>query len=98
MAPFSVTFAIGGLETSLYVLLLTSTAAAALAGRRVTAALLGALALLTSHDALILLGPLVIERLIAYFSGRNDPKNMQLLGATEGSGPKNRIFYEVLAF
>jgi len=98
VAPFSVTFAIGGLETSLYVLLLTSTAAAALAGRRVTAALLGALALLTRPDALILLGPLVIERLIAYFSSHSGSKNIQLLGATEGSGPKNRIFYEVLAF
>ena len=67
VAPFSVTFAIGGLETSLYVLLLTGTAAAALAQRRVTAALLGALALLTRPDALILLGPLVLERAYAAF-------------------------------
>ncbi len=68
LAPFSVTFAIGGLETSLYVFLLTATAAAALAGRRILAALLGALALLTRPDALILLGPLAIERLISLFS------------------------------
>jgi hypothetical protein len=67
VAPFSVTFAIGGLETSLYVLLLTGTAAAALAGKRAAAALLGALALLTRPDALILLGPLVLERAYAAF-------------------------------
>jgi len=70
VAPFSVTFAIGGLETSLYVLLLTGTTAAALSGRRTTAALLGALALLTRPDALILLGPLVLERAYAAFLAR----------------------------
>jgi len=70
VAPFSVTFAIGGLETSLYVLLLTTTVAAALAGgrrARITAALLGALALLTRPDALILLGPLALERLYSAY-------------------------------
>jgi arabinofuranosyltransferase len=70
VAPFSVTFAIGGLETSLYVLLLTGTAAAALAEKRVTAALLAALSLLTRPDALILLGPLALERLYAAFIAR----------------------------
>ena len=67
VAPFSVTFVIGGLETSLYVLLLTGCAAAALAEKRVAAALLAALALLTRPDALILLGPLALERAYAAF-------------------------------
>jgi arabinofuranosyltransferase len=96
VAPFSVTFAIGGLETSLYVLLLTGTMAAALAGRRVVAALLGALALLTRPDALILLGPLVIERLIAYFSSKHLPNKAGY--PPPASGSTNRIFYELLAF
>lgn len=66
VAPFSVTFAIGGLETSLYVALLTGAVATALAAspsKRVLAALLASLALLTRPDALILLGPLMLERL-----------------------------------
>lgn len=63
-AAYSVTFAIGGLETSLYVLLLTASAWAFLAGKRKLTALLGALALLTRPDALILLGPLVLGRLM----------------------------------
>jgi hypothetical protein len=62
IAPFSVTFAIGGLETSLYVLLLTATVTAYLEPRFVLAAFLGALALLTRPDALILLGPLAVDR------------------------------------
>jgi hypothetical protein len=64
VAAFSVTFAIGGLETSVYVLLLTGAAWAFLAEKRKLTALLGALALLTRPDALILLGPLVLARLI----------------------------------
>jgi arabinofuranosyltransferase len=84
VAPFSVTFAIGGLETSLYVFLLTAAVAAALAGRRVLEAALGALALLTRPDALILLGPLIIERLISLFS--------------DALHPKKGILKEILAF
>jgi len=63
VAPFSVTFAIGGLETSLYVLLLTACVFFAFTRRRNLAALAASLALLTRPDALILLGPLALERL-----------------------------------
>ena len=62
IAPFSVTFAIGGLETSVYVLLLTAAVSANLAGKRKTAAGLAALAFLTRPDALILLALLGVER------------------------------------
>ena len=72
-APFSVTFAMGGLETSVTIALLSGAVWAAIrgdcptyAGRvkwRVLAALLASLALLTRLDALILLGPLAVERL-----------------------------------
>lgn len=64
IAPFSVTFAIGGLETSLYVLLLTATVLTYLEQKLVAAAFLGALALLTRPDALILLGPLAVDRVL----------------------------------
>jgi hypothetical protein len=63
IAPFSVTFAIGGLETSLFVLLLVGTACAHLEDRHNLAMLLAALALLTRPDALIFIGPLALDRL-----------------------------------
>lgn len=62
IAPFSVTFAIGGLETSVYVLLLTATAYAHLTDRHILTAGLAALAFLTRPDALILIGPLGLDR------------------------------------
>ena len=68
IAPFSVTFAIGGLETSLYVLLLVGMISAHLAQRRKTTTLLAALAFFTRPDALILIGPLALDRLIEAFS------------------------------
>jgi hypothetical protein len=63
IAPFSVTFAIGGLETSLFVLLLTGTACAHLENRHNLAMLLAALALLTRPDALIFIGLFGLDRL-----------------------------------
>lgn len=70
--PFSVTFAIGGMETSLFVLLLTATAAAHLEGRHAPAALLAALTLLTRPDGLLLVAPLALDRL---WQLRNSPQN-----------------------
>ncbi|HNT55257.1 MAG TPA: hypothetical protein PKG95_11130, partial [Anaerolineaceae bacterium] len=64
VAPYSVTFSIGGLETSLYTLLLTGLAYAYTSRRNLLTGLLGALALLTRPDALIFLGPLILDRLI----------------------------------
>jgi hypothetical protein len=58
-----VTFAIGGLETSVYVFLLTGMVAAHLSRRRTLAALGGVLALLTRPDAILLVGPLMLDRL-----------------------------------
>jgi hypothetical protein len=64
VAPFSVTFAIGGLETSLYVLLLVGTASAHLRERHRLAALLAAGAILTRPDALIFIIPIIADRLV----------------------------------
>jgi len=60
--PFSVTFAIGGLETSLYVMLLTSVVLAYVKGKLEWAALSASLAMVTRPDALILVGPLLVDR------------------------------------
>ena len=60
IAAFSVTFAIGGMETSIYVLLITLTALLYLQGRSGWAAT-AALSLLTRPDALIFLGPLWLD-------------------------------------
>lgn len=62
VAPYSVTFAIGGLETSLYVCLLTGAVWAYLARRRLLTPLFASLALLTRPDALILVVPLALDR------------------------------------
>ena len=67
IAPFSVTFAIGGLETSLFVLLLVGTACAHLENRHNLAMLLAALALLTRPDALIFIGLLGLDRVWQIF-------------------------------
>jgi hypothetical protein len=64
IAPFSVTFAIGGLETSLYVLLLTAAVYTQLEKRHKLSALIASLSLLTRPDALLLLGPLALTRLL----------------------------------
>jgi len=63
IAPFSVTFAIGGLETSLFVLALVGTACSQLENRHNLAAGLAALAILTRPDALIFLVLLAFDRL-----------------------------------
>lgn len=58
IAPYSVTFAIGGMETSLVVCLLTWGVWAFLERRYALAGFLGALAFLTRVDALLLFAPL----------------------------------------
>ncbi|MCD4671982.1 MAG: hypothetical protein K8R77_04895 [Anaerolineaceae bacterium] len=67
LAPHSVTFAIGGLETSLYVMLLTAAVYLYVIEKRTLAALSASLAFITRPDALILIGPFVIDRLVRAF-------------------------------
>jgi hypothetical protein len=64
VAPYSVTFAIGGLETSLYVFLLTAAVWTTITRRHTLSALCAVLALLTRPDALILILPLAAVRLL----------------------------------
>lgn len=63
VAPWSVTFAIGGMETSLLVLLGMATFYLYSIDKPVAAGLCGSLSLLTRPDALLFLLPLGIERL-----------------------------------
>lgn len=83
MAPFSVTFAIGGLETSLYVLLLTAAVYAHISEKHTRAAWLAALSLLTRPDALLFSALLALDRIILILKSANRPKVKPLL--TEAS-------------
>jgi len=82
IAPYSVTFAIGGLETSLYVLLLTGMIAAYLGRRRTLVGLCAALALLTRPDAILLVGPLILDRFYRALRGGEKLEWGELLAFT----------------
>lgn len=84
IAPYSVTFAIGGLETSIYVLLLTATIFAHLEDRYKLTAFLAALAFLTRPDALILIIPLGLDRLWQLLSMRNKRSIIDILRSAIG--------------
>ncbi len=63
VAPMSVTFAIGGMETSLFVLFILATFYFYYTQRPTAGALLAALCLLTRPDGLLFIGPLAVERI-----------------------------------
>ena len=70
-APMSVTFAIGGMETSLFILLMLGTFYMHSNNQPVLAALIGSLSLLTRPDALLFLLSLGLERAYRLFRSRN---------------------------
>jgi arabinofuranosyltransferase len=78
IAPFSVTFAIGGLETSLFVLLLLSTAFFYLNKQSFDIWLCASLMFLTRPDALIFVLPLLCLPLIQKYYNLYKPKAMIL--------------------
>ncbi len=61
VSSMSVTFAIGGMETSVFILLLTLSADLYLAGRTRRAAFVSALMLLTRPDGVLFVGPLILD-------------------------------------
>lgn len=63
IAPMSVTFAVGGMETSVFVALATGTLYLYLTDRLVAAWLSAGLTLVTRPDALLLIVPLALDRL-----------------------------------
>lgn len=75
IAPWSVTFSIGGMETSLLVALMLGTFYLYLSERPVWAALVASIAVLTRPDSLIYLAPIGVARISSIFSvGRLIPK------------------------
>jgi hypothetical protein len=63
IAPMAVTFSIGGMETSVYIALLTATFYLHSSDRPAAAALAGSFALLTRPDALLFLLPIGLDRI-----------------------------------
>jgi len=72
IAPFSVTFAIGGLETSLFVLLLTSSIYFFICGKTRYSAILASLSILTRPDGVILAALLVLFHILKKSSEANN--------------------------
>jgi len=82
MHPYAVTFAIGGMETSLFVFLLIASGVAHAEKRRVPAALCAALAMVTRPDAAILIILLVADRLWGILRRKEDwPRLTEWLAA-----------------
>lgn len=81
IAPYSVTFSIGGLETSLYVFLLIVLVIAHLENKNKLSASIAGLALLTRPDALILVAPLFLDRFIASLKQYRSTRNLFVFGS-----------------
>jgi arabinofuranosyltransferase len=79
IAPMSVTFAIGGMETSVFVLLLLATAYFYVTGRNHLAAVLAGLLLLTRPDGILLVAPLALDLLVRRLRARQFPAVEALL-------------------
>lgn len=77
VAPFSVTFAIGGLETSFYILGLTSSVYFYVQRKHQLAALTTSLSILTRPDAILLVIPLILDRLSRLFIQENSQTESQ---------------------
>jgi hypothetical protein len=73
IAPMSVTFAIGGMETSVFILLLVATGYLYVSGRTRWAAVTGGLLLLTRPDGILLLAPLMVDLLARRLRQRQFP-------------------------
>ncbi len=79
ISPRSVTFAIGGMETSVYITLMLATFVSYLERRYRLAALLAALSTLTRPDALIWIGPLGLAIMIdLWYSRQTQPPAKRL--------------------
>ncbi len=73
VAPMSVTFAVGGMETSVFILLLVLSAALYLAGRTRWAAFTCGLLVLTRPDGLIFVGLVALDALLSGWRTRRLP-------------------------
>lgn len=87
VAPMSVTFDIGGMETGLTVALILAAWALGLEGRWRLAALTAALALLARPDSLLAVAPLALERLRQVWRSNPSPWREALNEAVIGLAP-----------
>jgi arabinofuranosyltransferase len=79
VSPMSVTFSIGGMETSFFILLMLGTFYLETSNRPIPAAFLGGLSLLTRPDAMLFLAPLALERLrVWWLKEPNRPSLVEL--------------------
>lgn len=74
IAPYSVSFSIGGMETSLYVLLLIGMVYYYLCESFSFTALLAGLSILTRPDAVLLVAPIILDRLFICFRNKRTLK------------------------
>ncbi len=79
IAPMSVTFAVGGMETSVFILLLVATAFCYVTGRSRWAAVCAGLLLLTRPDGLLLAAPIGLDLLARRLRAREFPLAEALL-------------------
>jgi hypothetical protein len=86
VAPMSVTFAVGGMETSVFVLLTTATLYFHSLRRPAEAATFAGLSLITRPDALIFIGLLVAERARQAWRGRRADGTYPPIRAAEVAG------------
>jgi hypothetical protein len=104
IAPYSVTFAIGGLETSVYVLLLITTVVTYLEERYSLAAVTVGLSILTRPDALLLVGPLTLDRMVQIWRSLRPnslaaPSSNKVVRANaKGANFKQILYKEVIPF
>ncbi len=91
LAPFSVTFAIGGLETSLYVLLLTATIYAYTQEKWAQTAFFAALSLLTRPDALILLALVGADAIWCAVRGDRGRRTIDREQRTTDNAPRSAV-------
>lgn len=73
VAPMSVTFAIGGMETSVFILLIVGTAYLYLSGRSCWAAIAAGLLVLTRPDGILLVAPMALDLLVRRLRARQFP-------------------------
>lgn len=73
IAPMSVTFAIGGMETSVFIFLLVLTSYLYLIGALRLAAIAAALVVLARPDGLLLVAPLILDRVIVQLRQQRFP-------------------------
>jgi hypothetical protein len=73
IAPMSVTFAIGGMETSVFIFLLVLTSYLYVIGATRLAAIAGGLVVLTRPDGLLLVAPLILDLVVRRLRQRQFP-------------------------